>query len=218
ALQHGDLKALEKLAKDRMQMAQSVVSLVPGIGTGVSAAIGAGLAVLDGGGLLDIAIRTAYGAIPIPPGIRQITDTVVDGVLALIEHPHDLTDVAVQIARDKVPSGIPRDVYDTLIQLVVKRMPIQQVAGGLAQHYVSQYAGTAFDGVSNALHVDGHTFDHLASLAQGGASAVQRIASAAPHFAVPSILHIPAAAAAAAARPSSRLVQPFPLFPHLLSR
>jgi hypothetical protein len=82
----------------------------------------------------------AYGAIPIPPGLRQVTDTVVDSVLALLEHPHNLTDVAIQVARDEVPSGLPRDVFDTLVQLIVKRVPIQKVAGGLAEHYVKQYA------------------------------------------------------------------------------
>ena len=167
ALQHGDLKSLEKIAKDRMQMAQSVVSLVPGIGTGVSAAIGAGLGVLDGGGLLDVAQRTAYGAIPIPPGIRQVTDTVLDAVLALIEHPHDLTDVAVQVARDKVPSGIPRDVFDTLVQIVVKRVPIQKVAGGLAEHYMNQYApsfaGHSLDDVMHGLHIDPSVLGRVAA-------------------------------------------------------
>jgi len=42
-------------------------------GTGISAAIGAGLAALEGGSPLEIAIRTAYGATPIPPGIGQLT-------------------------------------------------------------------------------------------------------------------------------------------------
>jgi hypothetical protein len=140
ALQHGDLKEVERIAKERMTLAQSVVSLVPGVGTGVSAALGAGVAALDGGNPIEIAIRVAYGAIPIPPGLRQITDTVVDSVLALLEHPHNLTDVAIQVARDEVPSGLPRDVFDTLVQLIVKRVPIQKVAGGLAEHFVKQYA------------------------------------------------------------------------------
>ncbi len=188
ALQHGDLKALEKLAKDRLSMAQSVVSLVPGIGTGVSAAIGAGLAVLDGGGLLDIAIHTAYGAIPIPPGIRQVTDTVLDAVLALVEHPHDLTDVAVQIVRDKVPSGIPRDVFDTLVQIVVKRVPIQKVAGGLAEHFVNQYApsfaGQSLDNMMHGLHIDPST--------------VARVTAPIAHVAVP-------------VAQAARMIQPFHL-------
>ncbi len=176
ALQHGDLKEMERIAKSELSLAQSVVSLVPGVGTGISSAIGAGVAALEGGNPLDIAIRTAYGAIPIPPGIRQVTDTVVDGVLALIEHPHNLTDVAVQIVRDKVPHGLPRDVFDTLVQIVVKRVPIQKVAGSLVEHYVSQYAPSfgehALDSAMHSLHIDPSAIAHVAapvaSMAQAG--------------------------------------------------
>jgi hypothetical protein len=140
AVQKGDFKGLEKIAQDELSLAQSVVSLVPGVGTGISAALGAGLAALEGGSPLDIAIRTAYGAIPIPPGIRQITDTVLDAVLALVDHPNDLSEVVIQVARDNVPSGLPRDVFDTLINLVAKHQPIQKAAGALVDHYVRQYA------------------------------------------------------------------------------
>jgi hypothetical protein len=158
AVQRGDFKALERIAKQDLSMAQGVVSLVPGVGSGVSAAIGAGLAALEGGSPLELALRTAYGAIPIPIGVRQITDTVLDAVLALAARPHDLSDVAVQIARDKVPAGLPRDVFDTLVQLVVKRVPIQKAAGGLVDHYVRQYApafaGQQLDDALKGLHID----------------------------------------------------------------
>jgi hypothetical protein len=192
ALQHGDLKEMEKIAKSEITLAQSVVSLVPGVGTGISAALGAGVAALEGGNPIELAIRIAYGAIPIPPGIRQITDTVVDGVLALIEHPHDLTDVVVQIARDKVPHGLPRDVFDTLVQLIVKRMPIQKVAGGLVEHYVSQYApafaGHGLDAAMKGLHVDPSAVAHIADVAH--------------------------AAPVAAISRGARMIQPLPFFGH----
>ena len=195
ALQHGDLREMERIAKSELSLAQSVVSLVPGVGTGISSAIGAGVAALEGGNPLEFAIRTAYGAIPIPPGIRQITDTVVDGVLALIEHPHNLTDVAVQIVRDKVPHGLPRDVFDTLVQIVVKRVPIQKVAGSLVEHYVSQYAPSfgdhALDAALHGLHID--------------PSAVARVI---PHGPFPNAAFPHAAASIAEA---GRMVQPFHL-------
>ena len=140
AVQKGDFKGLQRMAEDDLSLAQSVVSLVPGVGTGISAAIGAGVAALEGGSPLDVAIRTAYGAIPIPPGIRQITDTVLDAVLALIDHPGDLSEVVIQVARVKVPSGLPRDVFDTLVNLVAKHQPIEKAAGALVDHYVRQYA------------------------------------------------------------------------------
>ena len=140
ALQKGDLNAIKKMAEQDLSIAQSVVSLVPGVGTGISAAIGAGLAALEGGSPLDFAIRTAYGAIPIPPGLRNLTDIVLDSILAIVAHPSDLSEVGIQVARDRVPSGLPRDVFDTLVHLVIKRMPLRKAAGALADHYVQQYA------------------------------------------------------------------------------
>jgi hypothetical protein len=140
AIQKGDLNAIKKMAEHELSMAQSVISLVPGVGSGISAAIGAGLAALEGGSPLDIAVRTAYGAIPIPPGLRNLTDIVLDSVLALIAHPSDMSEVGIQIARDRIPSGLPRDVFDTLVHLIVKKMPLQKAAGALADHYVQQYA------------------------------------------------------------------------------
>lgn len=140
AVQRGDLKAVQRMLKEDISKAQGVISLVPGIGTGISAALSAGMAVLEGGSALEIAIKTAYGAIPIPIGIRQITDLVLSTALSFVAHPNDFTEVAVQVARDKIPRGLARDVFDTLIQLIVKKVPIKKVGASLAQHYVSQYA------------------------------------------------------------------------------
>jgi hypothetical protein len=140
AIKHGDFKQIEQIAKQQLSIAQGVVSLIPGVGTGISAAISAGLAVLEGGGALEVAIRTAYGAIPIPPGIRQVTDTVVDTVLKIAFHHESLTDVVVNVARDQIPEGLPRHVFDTLINLVVHHQPVARVAGGLLDHFVKQYA------------------------------------------------------------------------------
>jgi len=133
-------EATERIGKQQLSIAQGVVSLIPGVGTGISAAISAGLAVLEGGGPLEVAIRTAYGAIPIPPGIRQITDTVVDTVLKIAFHHESLTDVVVNVARDQIPDGLPRHVFDTLINIVVHHQPVARVAGGLLDHFVKQYA------------------------------------------------------------------------------
>lgn len=102
-----------------LSLAQGVISLVPGIGTGISSAIGAGLAILEGGGPLEIAIKAAYGAIPIPPGIRNITDTVLDAALSLI-HTKDIGDAAIAAIRSKIPSGLPQQVFDTLAHIVLQ--------------------------------------------------------------------------------------------------
>jgi hypothetical protein len=169
AVKKGDFKALESIAKQQLSLAQGVVSLIPGVGTGISMAISAGLAVLEGGGALEVAIKTAYGALPIPPGIRQVTDVVLDTVLALAFHHESLTDVVVNVARDQVPAGFPRDVYDTLVNIVVKHKPIVKVAGGLVDHFVQQYApkGVGID-LSGALSgAVGHLPNMLAALPPG---------------------------------------------------
>jgi hypothetical protein len=142
AIQRGDFQALKNVATDDLRLAQSVVSLVPGIGSGVGAAIGTGLAVLDGGGPLDVAIQAAYGAIPIPPGIREVTDAVLASVLSLA-HQGSVTDAALAASRNAVPAGLPRDVFDTLAQLVVKRVPVQRAAEALVSHYVERYVPAA---------------------------------------------------------------------------
>ncbi len=140
AIQHGDFRALGRIVKSDLSLAQGVVSLIPGIGSGISAAISAGEAVLDGEGPLEIAVHTAYGAIPIPLGIRQVTDAVLDTVLGLAGHREGLTDVAVAAARDAVPSGLPREVFDTLVHLVVKKHPPKQAGVALLDHYVQHFS------------------------------------------------------------------------------
>ena len=98
------------------------------------------------GAPLEIALRTAYGALPIPPGIRQVTDTVLDAVIQIIKGG-DITDAALAIMRDRIPSGVPRDVFDTLVNIIGKHQPITKAAEQLASHYVAQYT----QGLSSAL-------------------------------------------------------------------
>jgi hypothetical protein len=165
ALKHGDFDRLKKMATEALSTAQGVISLIPGIGTGISAALSAAEALLSGGSPLDIAIRAAYGAIPIPPGLRDITDVVLDAILALVDG-QNITDVGLTVARDRVPKGIPRDVFDTLANIVVKHQPILKVVEGVAEHYVSQYtkglSDTLTQGLSKAVGpVVSQTLDKL---------------------------------------------------------
>ena len=154
ALRKGDLHALRALAQEQLAAASGVVSLVPGVGSAVGAAIGTAQALLDGGHPIEIALRAAYGALPIPPGLRQITDTVMDAVLAFVKNPHSLTDAALAVARDRIPSGIPRDVFDTLVHVIAKHQPIGKAAGELAGHYVRQFT----QGLAPALE---HGLEHI---------------------------------------------------------
>jgi hypothetical protein len=153
----GDLQGVIGVAKDELGKLQAVASMVPGLGTGVSSAIGAAEALISGGNPIEIALRAAYGAIPIPPGLRSITDTVLDAVLALL-HGGNVTDIALSVARDRIPEGMPRDVFDTLAQIVVRHTPIAQAAGELAQHEalkLAQGAGPAIlQGLAKSVPAD----------------------------------------------------------------
>lgn len=133
------LHDIGNVAKVVVDEAQAVVSLIPGIGTGISSAIGLAEGILHGGGPLEIAIRTAYGAIPIPPGVRHATDVVLDSILALIKGHGNITDAAIAGMRDAVPKGLPQQVFDTLVHIVHKKHPIQKTATAAASHYVTSY-------------------------------------------------------------------------------
>jgi hypothetical protein len=117
---------------------QGLISLIPGIGTGISAAIGLAMALLEGGSPLVIAIRTAYGAIPVPPGIRNVTDPVVDGCIHFAENPHDFTDVVIKTIRDQVPGGLPREIFDTLVKIIIKHQPILKVVASVVTDVAGQ--------------------------------------------------------------------------------
>jgi hypothetical protein len=153
ALRKGDMRRLKQIATDALSTVQGVVSLVPGIGTGISAALSTAEGLLEGGSPLDVAVHAAYGAIPIPPGLRQVTDTVLEAVLALVDGKN-LTDAGLAVARDRIPSGIPREVFDTLVNVVVKHRPVAKATEDLALHYVKQYTSGVGDALEHGL---GHT-------------------------------------------------------------
>jgi hypothetical protein len=140
AVQRGDFRALKKMITDDLHTFQGVASLIPGLGTGISSGLSAGLAALDGGSPIEIAVNAAYGAIPIPVGIRTVTDSVLAAVMELVKNGN-ITDVVLAVARDRVPSGFPRDIFDTLARIVVKKVPIKKAAGALAGHYIDRYIG-----------------------------------------------------------------------------
>jgi hypothetical protein len=150
SLRVGDFDRLKKIATDTLASAQGVVSLIPGIGTAISSAVSAAEALLQGGSPIDIAIRAAYGAIPILPGVRQVTDTVLDAVLALVDGKN-ITDAGLAVVRDRIPAGVPRDVFDTLANIVVKHQPILKATEDLAAHYVKQYTSGIGDALEHGI-------------------------------------------------------------------
>jgi hypothetical protein len=155
-------RALRPVADTFLSVAQGVVSLIPGIGTGISAALGAAQAVIDGGGPLEVAIRTAYGAIPIPIGLRSVTDPVVDAIIALAGHK-SIEETALYVIRDRLPSGFPRDVFDTLAHVLEKAIPIVKSPDHVRQHMVNSFVHGPEHGVQQGMrrHVPPEVAAHL---------------------------------------------------------
>ena len=124
------LQPVLDVGKAVLSSAQGVVSLIPGVGTGISAAISTGLGVLSGGSPVEIALRAAYGAIPIPPGLRNVTDMVLDAALSLL-HSGDIGEAAIAAVRSKIPSGIPQQIFDSLVHVLsraIHKRPTHAIA------------------------------------------------------------------------------------------
>lgn len=161
------LAPIADIAKSIASNAVGAVSLIPGIGTGVAAALSAGLAILEGGSPLDIAIKTAYGAIPIPPGVKQFTDVVVSAVLNLLHMGGNLGAAAVKTLRDQTIGKLPGfaqslagQVFDTLAHLFV-----QAVTGKPTLAVTSAPLTAAQKAAAAAMHQAGHPLPpHLTPL------------------------------------------------------
>lgn len=130
----------------------ATVSLVPGIGTVVSVALEAGWEAIKTGKPIDVAIEAAYAAIPIPPGLKNVTDIVLDAILALVDNLPNLSDAVVKVARDQVPDGLPKQVFDTLISMIVQKKP--RFASGSPVD-AALHGAYGFDGSFPLTHVYG---------------------------------------------------------------
>src|SRR6202453_471113 len=131
-----DLAKVEKIAKFVLEQAQGLISLVPGIGTAISVAIGAGLAALEGGSALDIAIKIAYAALPIPPGIKVFTDLVLGAVLDVVNaivKGGDLAKVLERLIAEELAKALPDDVRSAGTNVLTTLTPtvLQALTGKL---------------------------------------------------------------------------------------
>ena len=120
----------------------SITTASTGSGTGISSAISAGVAALQGGSPIEIAIHATYGAIPIPPGVRQVTDTVLDVVLRLALHGAPLTDIAIHAARDQVAAYLAQPWNTVLFLSLIAAMFYHLLLGiqVVVEDYVHQDA------------------------------------------------------------------------------
>jgi len=221
------LDAIKQYGPLVLSSVQGLISLIPGIGTGISAAISTAVALLQGGSPLDIAVHAAYGAIPIPPGIRNVTDIVLDTVMELAKGS-SIDQLALNVARNRIPTGLPREVFDTLVQIVAKAKPIAKNAPAVAAHMVEHYtqgsSAALAKGIAELAHTHPVVHAHLAKLPDPKLKFVS-IAHIAPHLAkAPPRVHPrrgPAAATLAievSADGAQRRVVASPALKHLVAR
>lgn len=169
---------------------QSVLSFVPGVGTGISAAIGAAQALADGRSITQAIVAAAKSAIPGGP----LAATAFDAAWGLA-HGRPIDSVALEALRSRLPGDLAKKAFDTGLALAVAKTAQERKAalgtaamGALASKVPIPTAAL------NAARV-------VQNVARPGISAVQTAQRAiATANAVRAIAKNPAAATALAAR------------------
>jgi len=122
----GALKDQVKIVKDVAPYAQTVVSLVPGIGTGVAAAIGAGAALAEGKSIDEAAKAAIRGAIPGGPIAAAGFDAAMK-----VASGENVAKAAIESARNLVPDGPARKAFDIGVSVATGEKIQNALAKGL---------------------------------------------------------------------------------------
>ncbi len=101
--------------------AQAVASLVPGVGQGVGAALGAAQVLADGRPITDAAIAAVRGAVPGGP----IGKLAFDTAWGLVEG-RPVATAALGALRNQVPGDLPKKAFDTAVALATARTAQQR--------------------------------------------------------------------------------------------
>lgn len=128
-LDHVALAALKdqiKTVKDAAPYAQTVVSLVPGIGTGVSAAIGAGAALAEGQSITEIGKAAIRGALPGGPLAAAGFDAALK-----IASGENVAQATLESSRNLIPEGPGRKAFDIGLAVVTGEKIQTALANGL---------------------------------------------------------------------------------------
>jgi peptidoglycan hydrolase-like protein with peptidoglycan-binding domain len=99
-------------AKDLAPYAQAVLSVVPGVGQGVNAAIAAGNALAHGQNITDALVSGVKGMLPGGPLAQEALDTAYS-----LAKGQNITDAVANAARNRLPEGPARMAFDTGLAL-----------------------------------------------------------------------------------------------------
>jgi peptidoglycan hydrolase-like protein with peptidoglycan-binding domain len=113
--------------RDRMRYAQVAASFVPGVGTGVAAALGAANALAAGRPITEAVIEAARAAVPGGPLAQAAFDVGVN-----LARGRSLSQASLAAARNRMPPGA-RAAFDTAVALA-KGQSLQKAAWAGASH------------------------------------------------------------------------------------
>jgi hypothetical protein len=122
----GALKGQLKIVKDTAPYAETVVSLVPGVGTGVDAAISAGAALAEGQNIATAAKDAIRGALPGGPIAGAAFDTALR-----VGSGENVAKAALQSSRDALPPGPAQAAFDTGIAVATGEKLQNVLANGI---------------------------------------------------------------------------------------
>jgi hypothetical protein len=109
--------AIIKTASHVLPYAQTVVSFVPGLGSGVSAALGAAQALADGKSISNIAVAAVRGAIPGGPLAQAAFDTVWN-----VANGKSIDTAVLGALRERLPGGeLAKRAADTALALAAAK-------------------------------------------------------------------------------------------------
>jgi hypothetical protein len=152
-------RALLSAAKDQVAMFRAVapiaqlgLSFIPGVGQGVSAAIGAGLALADGKPITDALLSGLKSAIPGGPLVQKAVEMGIHGAVDLASGKR-LDAVALDAVRQNLPGGeTARAAFDAGLALAQGKR-LQEAGMAAAGHLVpnNPLAHGAFEMTKRAL-------------------------------------------------------------------
>lgn len=122
----GALKDQVKIVKDVAPYAQTVASFVPGIGTGISAAIGAGTALAEGRSIDEAAKAAIRGALPGGQAAASAFDLATK-----VASGENVGKAALESARNVVPAGAAQKAFDVGVAVATGAKLQDAVAKGL---------------------------------------------------------------------------------------
>jgi hypothetical protein len=126
-----------KNIKDVAPMAQAVVSFVPGVGSGVNAAIAAGSALAQGANISDALVSAAKNALPGGPIAAAAFDTAYKLGKAAATGGN-IGQAALEAARAQLPGPVAQQAFDTALAIAHGQNVQQAITSGAVNVAKSQ--------------------------------------------------------------------------------